>query len=95
MHIVVLCIVFLVYQSTQQFCNKRVRTMVLAFVYCLEVLLCVSTLLSHHWAIIILMLPLIGLFTNMHPNFNLVCVIISLLNLICKYILFHLKLRFQ
>jgi hypothetical protein len=43
------CIVFLVYRSTQQFCDKQIITTILAFIYCLEVLPLVSTLLSHHW----------------------------------------------
>jgi hypothetical protein len=44
--------VFLMYQSKQQFCNKHIITIVLIFVYCVEVLLCVSTLSGHHQAII-------------------------------------------
>jgi hypothetical protein len=40
------------HQSTQQFYNKQINTTVLEFVYCLEVLLPISTLLGHHQAII-------------------------------------------
>jgi hypothetical protein len=52
MHPVVSYIFVLMYQSTQQFCNKQISTTVLAFVYCAEVLLHVSTLLGHHQTII-------------------------------------------
>jgi hypothetical protein len=45
-------IAFLLYQPTQQFCNKQINTTVLASVYFVEVLLRVSTLLGHHQAII-------------------------------------------
>jgi small-conductance mechanosensitive channel len=52
-HPVVCCIlVFLMYQSTQQFLEKQISTTVLAFIYCVEVLLHVATLLGHHKAII-------------------------------------------
>jgi hypothetical protein len=40
------------YQSTKQFDNKQINTIVLAFVYCGEVLLHVSTLLGYHQAIV-------------------------------------------
>jgi hypothetical protein len=43
--------VFLMYRSTQQFYNKQINTTVLVFVYYVEVLLHVSTLLGHHQAI--------------------------------------------
>jgi hypothetical protein len=46
-------LVFLMYQSTQQFYNKQIDAMVLVFVYFVEVLLHVSTLSRHHQAIII------------------------------------------
>jgi hypothetical protein len=42
----------LMFQSTQQFCHKPINIIVLAFVYCVELLLHVSTLLGHHQAII-------------------------------------------
>jgi hypothetical protein len=44
--------IFLMYQSTQQFYNKQINTAVLVFVYCVEVLLHVSTLSGHHQAVI-------------------------------------------
>jgi hypothetical protein len=40
-------LVFLMCQSTQQLYNKQINTTVLAFVYCVEILLHVSTLLGH------------------------------------------------
>jgi hypothetical protein len=40
------------YQSTQQFYNKQINTIVLVLVYCVEVLLHVSTLSGHHQAVI-------------------------------------------
>jgi hypothetical protein len=40
------------YQSTQQLYNKQINTTVLVLVYCVEVLLHVSTLLGHHQAVI-------------------------------------------
>jgi hypothetical protein len=45
-------VVSLMFQSTQQLCNKPINTIVSAFVYCVEVLLHVSTLSVHHQAII-------------------------------------------
>jgi hypothetical protein len=44
--------VFLMYQSAQQFYNKQISTTVLVFVYCVEVLLHVSTLSGNDQAII-------------------------------------------
>jgi hypothetical protein len=44
--------VFLMYQSKQQFHNKQINTTALVIVYCVEVLLHVLTLLGHHQAII-------------------------------------------
>jgi hypothetical protein len=41
-------IVLLMYQLAQQFYNKQIGTTVLVFVYCVEVLLHVSTLSGHH-----------------------------------------------
>jgi hypothetical protein len=46
-------LVSLMYQSTQQFYNKQINT-VSVFVYCVEILLCVSNLLHHHQAVITL-----------------------------------------
>jgi hypothetical protein len=48
----VITMVFLLYESTQQFYNKQINATVLVFVYCVEVLLHVSTLSGHHQAII-------------------------------------------
>jgi hypothetical protein len=50
--VLLLYMVFLMHPSKQQFHNKQINTTVLAFVYCVEVLLHVSTLLDHHQAII-------------------------------------------
>jgi hypothetical protein len=50
--VVCLYMIFLMYQSTQQFYNKQINITVLVFVYCVEVLLHVSTLLGHQQAII-------------------------------------------
>jgi hypothetical protein len=44
--------VFLMYPSTQQFHNKQINNTVLVFVYCVKVLLHVSTLSGYHQAII-------------------------------------------
>jgi hypothetical protein len=45
--------IFLMYHSTQLFYDKRINATLLVFVYCVEVLLHVSTLSGHHQAIII------------------------------------------
>jgi hypothetical protein len=44
--------VFLMYQSTLEFYDKHISTTVLAFVYCVEILLHVSTLSGHLQVII-------------------------------------------
>jgi hypothetical protein len=43
--------------SSQHFYNEQINTTVLGFVYCVEVLLQVSTLSGHHQAIITLFGP--------------------------------------
>jgi hypothetical protein len=45
-------LIFVMYQSTQQFFEKQISTAVLASIYCVAVLLHVSTLLGHHKTII-------------------------------------------
>jgi hypothetical protein len=45
-------ILVLMYQSTQRLCDKQIRSTVLAFVYCVDVLLHISTHLDHRQVII-------------------------------------------
>jgi hypothetical protein len=47
-----LYMLFLMYQLTKQFYIKQINTIILVFVYCVEVLMHVSTLSGHHQAII-------------------------------------------
>jgi uncharacterized membrane-anchored protein YitT (DUF2179 family) len=58
------------HQWTKQFYNKQIDTIVLTFVYCVELLLHVLALMDYHQAIrtLIAILIVIGMFTDMDPD---------------------------